>query len=181
PATGIPQDFDSKKTYGGRACKPDSVGRTTFQQRAATIIPLAPASRPGSSDLPEGSSVPAACAVEKGAAALARSAQRAGPALPSYLVLHLAGFAVPRCCHRGGGLLPHLFTLTGEGSRWKMSRRFSSGLSPGCFAGGLFSVALSGTQLESTVRNDCATKNVPWRYQARCPIPAARRPQGFPR
>ena len=89
------------------------------------------------------------------------------------------GLPCPRCCHRGGGLLPHLFTLTGEGSRWKMSRRFSSGLSPGCFAGGIFSVALSVTRLESTVRSDCATKNVPWRYQARCPNPAALRPQGL--
>src|SRR5208337_3435204 len=77
------------------ACKPDSVGRSILRWCAATIIPLAPASRPGSSDLPEGSSVPAAYADGKGAAALARSAQRAGPALPSYLVLHLAGFAVP--------------------------------------------------------------------------------------
>jgi hypothetical protein len=71
------------------------------------------------------------------------------------------GLPCPRCCHRGGGLLPHLFTLTGEGSRWKMSRRFSSGLSPGCFAGGIFSVALSVTRLESTVKNDCATKTSP--------------------
>jgi len=81
------------------------------------------------------------------------------------------GLPCPRCCHRGGGLLPHLFTLTGEGSRWKMSRRFSSGISPGCSAGGIFSVALSVTRLESTVRSDCATKSVPWRYQARCPSP----------
>jgi len=55
-----------------------------------------------------------------------------------------------------------------------MSRRFSSGLSPGCSAGGIFSVALSVTQLESTVTSDSATKNVPWRYQARCPTPLAR-------
>jgi len=24
------------------------------------------------------------------------------------------GLPCPRCCHRGGGLLPHLFTLTGD-------------------------------------------------------------------
>ena len=81
------------------------------------------------------------------------------------------GLPCPRCCHRGGGLLPHLFTLTGDANRWKMSRRFSFGLSPGCFAGGIVSVALSVTRLESTVSNDCATKSVPWRYQARCPSP----------
>ena len=90
------------------------------------------------------------------------------------------GLPCPRCCHRGGGLLPHLFTLTGDANRGKMSRRFSSGLSPGCFAGGLFSVALSVTRLESTVSSDCATKNVPWRYQARCPSPCSSKAAGTP-
>src|ERR1700682_6094076 len=42
----------------GRACKPDSVRSAALRLCSETIIPLAPASRPGSSDLPEGSHRP---------------------------------------------------------------------------------------------------------------------------
>jgi len=81
---------------GGRACKPDFVRGTTLQWCRVTIIPLAPASRPGSSDLPEGSSLLDGLRHhEQGSASFEGSTQRAGPALPSYLVLHHAGFAVP--------------------------------------------------------------------------------------
>jgi hypothetical protein len=73
--------------------------------RSVTIIPLAPASRPGSSNLPEGSSFRAACAEQKGVRSFERT-QRAGPALPSYLVLHHAGFALPP------SLLPERWALT---------------------------------------------------------------------
>ena len=41
------------------------------------------------------------------------------------------GLPCLRHCCRSGGLLPHLFTLTCAAFHWKMSRRFSSGLSPG--------------------------------------------------
>ena len=37
-----------------------------------------------------------ACAIAGGACSLSRAAHRAGPALPSYLALHHAGFSVPR-------------------------------------------------------------------------------------
>jgi len=60
----------------------------------------------------------------------------------------------------GGGLLPHLFTLTGDANRGKMSRRFSSGLSPGCFAGGIF--------LCGTVRDACRRRVL---ARARCTRP----------
>ena len=100
------------------------------------------------------------------------------------------GFPCLRCCHRSGGLLPHLFTLA------KLSERFED--VPQVFlrdatvllsAGGIFSVALSvngstGFSLCSFLRrntsaHDASTskprrlKSVPphpWRYQARCPI-----------
>src|SRR6266404_6758775 len=64
------------------------------------------------------------------------------------------GFPCPRCCHRSGGLLPHLFTLAKRISFAqaispdfsKTSRRFPCAMPPCCFAGGIFSVALSVTE-----------------------------------
>ena len=50
--TGI---LHKSKRFGGRACKPDSVRRQSLRLIAAAIIPLVPASLPGSSGLPEGS------------------------------------------------------------------------------------------------------------------------------
>jgi len=52
---------------------------------SAAIIPLGPHSHTGSSSLPEG----------HGNASLRTRRLRAGPALPSYLALHHAGFSVP--------------------------------------------------------------------------------------
>jgi hypothetical protein len=52
---------------------------------SAAIIPLGPHSHTGSSSLPEG----------HGVASLRTGRLRAGPALPSYLALHHAGFSVP--------------------------------------------------------------------------------------
>jgi len=108
-----------------------------------TIIPLAPASRPGSSDLPEGLSFRSACAAPKGAHPFER-AQRAGPALPSYLVLHHAGFALP------AALLSPRWALTPPFHPYlrcapfadipKVFLRAIIGSRP---TGGLFSVALS--------------------------------------
>src|SRR6202171_3898515 len=56
------------------------------------------------------------------------------------------GFPCPRCCHRSGGLLPHLFTLAKRFSFAKTSRRFPCAMPPCCAAGGIFSVALSVTE-----------------------------------
>jgi len=55
------------------------------------------------------------------------------------------GFPGLRCCHRSGGLLPHLFTLAKRLSFAKTSRRFPCAMPPCCSAGGIFSVALSVT------------------------------------
>src|SRR5258706_1853568 len=56
------------------------------------------------------------------------------------------GFPCSRYCYRDGGLLPHLFTLAKRISFSKTSRRFPCAMPPCCFAGGIFSVALSVTE-----------------------------------
>ncbi len=65
------------------------------------------------------------------------------------------GFPCLRCCHRSGGLLPHLFTLAKRAHQKRRAGGFASCLSSRCCgqsakadsprfrAGGLFSVALS--------------------------------------
>jgi hypothetical protein len=144
---------------------------------SVTIIPLAPASRPGSSDLPEGSSLHAACAARKGKRFFKRS-QRAGPALPSYLVLHHAGFSLPP------PLLPERWALTPPFHPYllrvpfedfpKVFLRSVTGIRS---AGGIFSVALSvnrstGFSLPSSKPHSLkSVLPLPWRYQARCPSP----------
>ena len=60
------------------------------------IILLVPALLPGSSGLPEGPSGP-------------------GQPSPPIWPCSTRGLPCPRCCHRGGGLLPHLFTLALRG------------------------------------------------------------------
>jgi hypothetical protein len=69
--------------------------------RSVAIIPLGPGSLRGSSSLPEGQS-------ESFSRML-----RIGPGRPSPPIWPCStrGFPCPGCCHPGGGLLPHLFTL----------------------------------------------------------------------
>ena len=76
------------------------------RRRTAAIIPLGHASRRGSSSLPEGPSEP-------------------GRLSPPIWPCTTRGFPCPRYRYRSGGLLPHLFTLTGKGTR---SRRCLAGL-----------------------------------------------------
>ena len=76
------------------------------------------------------------------------------------------GFPCLRCCHRSGGLLPHLFTLTNETSCSKTSRRFTCAMPPCCSAGGLFSVALSVNRphkARRTSRHANRSPGVTWR------------------
>jgi hypothetical protein len=154
---------------------------------AATIIPLAPALRPGSSDLPEGSSFHSAYAAQKGARSFER-AQRAGPALPSYLVLHHAGFAVPHAIADGAvGSYPTFSPLPSSRS----IRRHPEGFPPGYHRDTLRRrYLLCGTFREPQhrlqpvhfichqPRSHCPESQnhrlksmllFPWRYQARCP------------
>jgi hypothetical protein len=80
---------------------------------------------------------------------LAASEPRAGPALPSYLALHHAGFSGSRYHYRDGGLLPHRFTLacTVAPSHSPAVGRFPfqtvTEAVDGLRTGGLVSVALS--------------------------------------
>lgn len=100
------------------------------------------------------------------------------------------GFPCLRCCHRSGGLLPHLFTLAKLSERFEdVSQVFLRDATVLLPAGGIFSVALSVNS--STGFSLCAflqprnsripvaqpkprrLKSVllhPWRYQARCPF-----------
>ena len=61
----------------------------------AAIIPLGRDSHHGSSSLPEGGLRNGLRRREGSASSLKNAAQRAGPALPSYLALHHAGFSLP--------------------------------------------------------------------------------------
>src|SRR5262249_30075465 len=63
--------------------------------RAAAIIPLGHGSHRDSSSLPEGCSSLRISPLRRERVFARRRAQRAGPALPSYLALHHAGFSVP--------------------------------------------------------------------------------------
>ena len=90
---------------GGRACKPDFVPHASLKRDAcAAIIPLGQGSRRDSSSLPEGCSRQRLAPLprervrssDRGKAVATRTlTRRAGPALPSYLALHHAGFSVP--------------------------------------------------------------------------------------
>jgi hypothetical protein len=81
------------------------------------------------------------------------------------------GFPCPRCHHRGGGLLPHLFTLAkrrehfvgvSQVSLCDATALHSAG---GLILCGTFRSASSGTGIPA-----CAPQFAPWRYQARCPF-----------
>jgi hypothetical protein len=110
---------------------------------SVTIIPLAPASRPGSSDLPEG--CPSALLSPRNwDGVFFRRYHRAGPALPSYLVLHHAGFAMPAPLLAPRWALtppfhPYLRRVPFEDIP-KVFLRAITGIRS---AGGIFSVALS--------------------------------------
>ena len=82
----------------------------------AAIIPLGLGSRQGSSSLPEGCSLPRLAPLQRErvdhnrcreAAIATALTRRAGPALPSYLALHHAGFSVPHALlHERWALTP---------------------------------------------------------------------------
>ena len=104
-----------------------------------------------------------ACANVKGERSLAGTPlNEPGQLSPPIWPCTTRGFPCPRNCYRGGGLLPHLFTLTNSASIARRLAGFACEMPPCCAsAGGLFSVALS-------VASPCS--EAPWRYQARCPV-----------
>jgi hypothetical protein len=138
---------------------------------AATIIPLAPASRPGSSDLPEGSSFRATRAAPEGARPLPRanSVSRASSPL-------LFGLAPRGVCRASGiaaravGSYPTFSPLPAPRS----IRRCPEGLPPGYHRDTLRRRSI----LCGTFRDATVSGYIPWRYQARCPTPPLQQP-GF--
>ena len=177
---------------GGGAYKPDSVRCSTLQQCSVTIIPLAPASRPGSSNLPEGSSFPRSLRHRQGSApAFAKhSSSRASSPL-------LFGLAPRGVCHalditaEAVGSYPTFSPLPTSRTFEDVPKVFLRDITGLRAAGGIVSVALSVSS--STGFSLCSDrftssgayanappkphrlKSVlppPWRYQAHCPSPS---------
>src|SRR6266852_4109021 len=137
----------------------------------AAIIPLVPVSLPGSSSLPEGShsrwlAPPRMERVHFHERSLIEPGRLSPPIWPCTT----RGFPCPRCHHRSGGLLPHLFTLAKRCEHFEDVSQVSLCDATALHsAGGLFSVALS-VALGVAQALTCAPHCAPWRYQARCPV-----------
>ena len=154
---------------------------------AEAIIPLGHGSRRGSSSLPEGCSLRRLAPSQRertrygdrGKAAATRTlTRRAGPALPSYLALHHAGFSVPRVLsHERWALTPPFHPCQTK----RAARRRLAGFPAGCHrAACRRRYIFCGTFRERTGQREpkpAPPKSLPWRYQARCPYltPAVRR------
>src|SRR5216684_4494409 len=141
------------KEVGGRACKPDSV---LHPNCVAVRVRGDHSSSPG---------------IATGIQQPTRGFYRAGPALPSYLALHHAGFSVPPV------LPPERWALTPPFHPCQTSRAFRrrlTGFPVRCHRAslrrrsilcGTFRSASSGTGIPA-----CPPGFAPWRYQARCPV-----------
>ncbi len=93
-------------------------------------------------------------------------AQRAGLALPSYLVLHHAGFALPPpLLSERWALTPPFHPYLRRVPFEDIPKVFLRAITGIRSAGGIFSVALSV--------NSSLTLPLPWRYQARRPLPCS--------
>ena len=171
---------------------------------ATVIIPLGRSSRCDSSSLPEGCSqrwlAPssrerALCSGRREAVDCASALSEPGRLSPPIWPCTTRGFPCLRCCHRSGGLLPHLFTLAKLNEHFEdVSQVFLRDATVLLSAGGIFSVALSvnsGTGFSLWIFPRYTTHIAqtkphrlksappyPWRYQARCPIssPALAKP-----
>jgi hypothetical protein len=167
---------------GGRACKPDFVPQASLKAGCcAAIIPLDHGSRRDSSSLPEGCSLQRLapsqrerirCGDRVEAVATRTLTRRAGPALPSYLALHHAGFSVPRV------LPPERWALTPPFHPCQTKRavrRRLAGLPARCHrAACRRRFIFCGTFRERTGRHrlrPVLPRSLPWRYQARRPLP----------
>src|SRR6267143_5550614 len=161
-----------QENYGGRACKPDSVPHANRKRPAyAAIIPLGHDSHRDSSTLPEGSHPRWLAPPQKERVhSHERSLIEPGRLSPPIWPCTARGFPCPRCCHRSGGLLPHLFTLAKRCEHFEDVSQVSLCDATALHsAGGLFSVALS-VALRVAQALACAPQCAPWRYQARRPV-----------
>ena len=82
------------------------------------------------------------------------------------------GFPCPGCCHPGGGLLPHLFTLAKCARPKEASPWFCLGPAAGYkhHRRSIFCGTFRSRAAAPRFRATCDA--TPWRYQARCPIAA---------
>jgi hypothetical protein len=144
----------------GQACKPDSVQRKFLRTCTATIIPLAPASRPGSSNLPEGSSFTRLTPHEGSALFQMRSASRASSPL-------LFGLAPRGVCLASGiaaGAVGSYSTFSPLPALRSIGR-CPEGFPPGYHRDTLHRRYI----LCGTFRDAALASLIPWRYQARRP------------
>ena len=144
----------------------------------AAIIPLGPGSRQGSSSLPEGCSLLRLAPLQRERirhnrrreAEIARTlTRRAGPALPSYLALHHAGFSVPHALPRERWALTPPFH-----PYQRIVRRHLAGFPARCHRAVPRRSIFCGTFRERIAlhrRKPVWRCSLPWRYQARCPLP----------
>src|SRR6266481_2994952 len=122
-----------------------------------------------------GFSLRLACANRNGARSFAETqTQRAGPALPSYLVLHHAGFAMPAPLLAPRWALAPPFHPYLRANHEDIPKVFLRAITGCRTAGGIFSVALSVNRYDARLGRR-PLQQLPWRYQARCPSP--REPQ----
>jgi hypothetical protein len=121
---GNSQSIENKRVSSGRACKPDSVPRALRKNQSSrsAIIPLGRDSRRDSSGLPEGCSPTTQLLAppRRKRFPLSRiTLGEPGRLSPPIWPCTTRGFPCLRCCHRSGGLLPHLFTLTKRNQRFE--------------------------------------------------------------
>src|SRR5467141_1550011 len=125
-------------------CRTQTVGRLAY----AAIIPLGRGSHRDSSSLPEGSHLRWLAPPRKERVHFhGRSLIEPGRLFPPIWPCTTRGFPCPRCRHRSGGLLPHLFTLAKRCEHFEDVSQVSLCDATALHsAGGLFSVALSVAQ-----------------------------------
>ena len=161
------------KKVGGRACKPDSVPHPNCEAvRARGDHSSSPGIATGIQQPTRGFSIddslPSYCrqAPPRKELSLIEPGRLSPPIWPCTT----RGFPCPRCYHRSGGLLPHLFTLAKHCEHFEDVSQVSLCDATALHsAGGLFSVALSVAPRVAQALA-CAPRCAPWRYQARCPV-----------
>jgi len=155
------------ENFGGRACKPDSVPGD------AVILPAAP----GGDHSSRFRIAPELEQPTRGSETQLLRATSYGPGRPSPPIWPCStrGFPCPGCCHPGGGLLPHLFTLA------QCARPKEAG--PWYYRGPAAEVQAHRRSVFCGTFRSCVSAAgfrlpqdaTPWRYQARCPRAACPR------